>query len=80
VGEIGLDYYRSRNSKNQQEIVFRKFLELACSLDLPVVIHSREAHEDVYNILKEHVPAKKGIIHCFTGDSRKNSSIKKYGS
>jgi TatD DNase family protein len=68
VGEIGLDYYRSRNSKNEQEIVFRKFLEMACSLDLPVVIHSREAHEDVYNILKEHAPAKKGIIHCFTGD------------
>jgi TatD DNase family protein len=41
---------------------------MACSLDLPVVIHSREAHEDVYNILKEHAPAKKGIIHCFTGD------------
>lgn len=68
VGEIGLDYFRSTTSKHDQEAVFRKFLELAVKLDLPVLIHSREAHDDVYEILKTSGPRKKGIIHCFTGN------------
>jgi TatD DNase family protein len=69
VGEIGLDYFRSTTSKREQEEVFRKFLELAAGLDLPVLIHSREAHDDVYEILKSSGPRKKGIIHCFTGNT-----------
>jgi TatD DNase family protein len=68
VGEIGLDYYKSTTPKALQEEVFRKFLGLAKELDLPVLIHSREAHADTYGILREFNINKRGIIHCFTGD------------
>jgi TatD DNase family protein len=67
VGEIGLDYYKSTTPAELQEKVFRKFLEAANELDLPVVIHSREAHQDTYKILREFGIRKRGIIHCFTG-------------
>ena len=68
VGEIGMDYYKSTTPRGLQEKVFRRFLELACELNLPIAVHSREAHEDVLNILKEYELSKKGVIHCFTGD------------
>lgn len=70
VGEIGMDYYKSTTPRELQEKVFRRFLDMAKELDLPVAIHSREAHDDVYNILKEYGLNKKGVIHCFTGDER----------
>jgi TatD DNase family protein len=68
VGEIGLDYLKSTTPKEMQVTVFKKFLELAREFDLPVIIHSREAHADTYGILKEFDIKKRGIIHCFTGD------------
>lgn len=68
VGEIGLDYYKSTTPKELQEKVFRAFLDLAKELDLPVAIHSREAFDDVYKLLKEYGIRKRGVIHCFTGD------------
>ncbi len=69
VGEIGLDYYKNPVPKALQEKVFRAFLGLAKELDLPVAIHSREAHDDVYNIIREYVLNKRGVIHCFSGDA-----------
>jgi TatD DNase family protein len=69
IGEIGLDYFKSMTAKDLQEKVFRKLLGLAKDSGLPVVIHSREAFEDVFKILKEFNLEKRGIIHCFTGDS-----------
>ncbi len=68
VGEIGLDYFKSPNSKESQIEAFEKLLSYASECLLPVIIHSREAHSDVAAILKKHNPPKKGIIHCFTGD------------
>jgi TatD DNase family protein len=68
IGEIGLDYFKSPSSEEQQKKVFKKFLTLAKNNNLPVIIHSREAHMDVYEILKEYDIEKKGVIHCFTGD------------
>lgn len=65
IGEIGLDYYYSKDDKIKQQKVFRMFLELAQEYNLPVVIHSREATLDTINILKEY--NVKGIIHCFSG-------------
>lgn len=67
IGEIGLDYFKSTTPKDVQEKVFRRFMEIAAEARLPVVIHSRDAHEDVLKILKEYRPDKRGIIHCFTG-------------
>ena len=67
VGEIGLDYYWDENpSKEIQLNAFRKQMELASELDIPVIIHDREAHKDTMDIINEF-PKVKGIIHCFSG-------------
>ena len=66
IGEIGLDYYHNDMNKEKQREVFIKQLELAKKYDLPVVIHSRESIQEIYDILKEH-PGIRGVIHCFSG-------------
>ena len=73
IGEIGLDYYyrpktktRLEEFKNLQKKVFVEQLELAEELNLPVIIHSRMAFKDLYEILK--IRKLKGTIHCFTGN------------
>ena len=65
IGEIGLDYYHNDMNKERQKEYFIKQLELAEKHDLPVVIHSRESIQDIYDILKEH--KVRGVIHCFSG-------------
>lgn len=66
VGEIGLDYYYDPGSRASQCEHFARQLELARTLALPVVIHTREADDDTLGLLRE-IPSK-GIIHCFTGN------------
>ncbi|MDO5518668.1 MAG: TatD family hydrolase [Clostridium sp.] len=67
IGEIGLDYYWEENpSKEVQKEVFRKQMNLARELDLPVVIHDRDAHQDTLEIIKEF-PEVTGVVHCFSG-------------
>ena len=67
IGEIGLDYYWNENpDKEIQKDVFRKHMKLAEELNLPVIIHDRDAHEDTLNIIKEF-PNVKGVVHCFSG-------------
>jgi len=73
IGEIGLDFYRNLSPRESQLEAFQKQLDLAGELGLPVVIHCRQAHEEVFDILKAWVkdaPAdvKRGVIHCFSGD------------
>ena len=65
IGEIGLDYYHNDMNKERQREYFIKQIELAEKYDLPVVIHSRESIQEIYDILKEH--KVKGVIHCFSG-------------
>ena len=65
IGEIGLDYYWTKETKEKQQEIFRKQLKIAQDLNLPVVIHSREATQDTINILKEY--KVKGVIHSFSG-------------
>lgn len=65
VGEIGLDYYWDKDNKELQRDLFQKQLDIATRLNLPVVIHSREATQETYDILKEY--NLKGIIHCYSG-------------
>ncbi|HZW82548.1 MAG TPA: TatD family hydrolase [Candidatus Deferrimicrobium sp.] len=67
IGEIGLDYYRDLSPRDIQQQVFERQLQLAIELDLPVIIHNREAHQDVIDRLKEYTPAKGGVFHCFSG-------------
>ena len=67
VGEIGLDYYWPEPDHETQKIWFAKQLELAVEVDLPVVIHSREAAADTMRILKEnHAGRTGGVIHCYS--------------
>ena len=67
IGEIGLDYYWPENPpRDFQQQVFRSQLELALALDLPVIVHDREAHGDSLAIVKEY-PALRGVFHCYSG-------------
>lgn len=66
VGEIGLDYYWDNESHNLQKKWFIRQLELARELDLPVIIHSRDAAEDTMQIMKEYAQGLRGVIHCFS--------------
>lgn len=67
IGEIGLDYYWDENpDRETQKKVFREQMELAKELNLPVIIHDRDAHKDTLDIMKEY-PSVKGIVHCFSG-------------
>ncbi len=84
IGEIGLDYFhikdrikgevdekKTEEIKSKQKEVFIKQFELAQELNLPVIIHSREAHDDLIEIitkLKIHYSKAKGVVHCFDGD------------
>lgn len=68
VGEIGLDYHYNNSPQDVQRSVFEKQLQLACDLDLPVVIHTRDADEDTKSILRNFSSKlkRKGVIHSFT--------------
>lgn len=65
LGEIGLDYYYGNDNKEEQIILFDKQLKLAQKLSVPVVIHTRDAFQDTYDLLKKY--NLKGVIHCFSG-------------
>jgi TatD DNase family protein len=68
IGEIGLDYHWDKSPKDVQQAVFRRQIQLAKRLDLPIIIHNREATEDVVTILEEEGASEVGgIMHCFSG-------------
>jgi TatD DNase family protein len=67
LGEIGLDYHYDHSPREVQREVFARQLVLAKELDLPVVVHSRDAQEDTLHILEES-GVRKGVMHCFSGD------------
>lgn len=65
IGEIGLDYYWHKDNKEKQREVFRKQLEIAERLNVPVVIHSRDSIGETYEILSQY--KVRGVLHCFSG-------------
>lgn len=66
IGEIGIDYYWTKENKDKQIYIFKKQLELAEKYNLPVIVHARDAVQDVYdNIKKSNV--RKGSMHCYSG-------------
>jgi TatD DNase family protein len=69
VGEIGLDYYRKFGDKKSQIELFINQLDLAAKLDLPVIIHNRDAGRDVLDILRDRLPPKGGVLHCYSEDA-----------
>ena len=79
IGEISLDYYWEENPpKEFQQEVFRRQIELAVSLDKPVIIHDREAHGDCLAIVTEY-PALRGVFHCFSGSAEMAQELLKRG-
>ena len=64
IGEIGLDYHWGKNNKDLQKEIFIKQIEIANELDLPIAIHTRDAHIDTIDILKNHKCKNTGIFHC----------------
>ena len=79
IGEIGLDYYWAENPPREfQQQVFRRQLELALELDMPVIIHDREAHGDSLAIVKEY-PGLRGVFHCFSGIPEMAAELLKRG-
>lgn len=70
IGEMGLDYHWDKSPKDIQKEVFRKQIALAKEVNLPIIIHNRDATEDVVTILKEEGAEEVGgIMHCFTGSA-----------
>lgn len=67
IGEIGLDYYRNLSPKAIQKRAFETQLSLAQELNLPIVIHDREAHDEILQVLLRFEGKIKGILHCFSG-------------
>lgn len=66
IGEIGLDYYHNKENKNKQQDLFIKQIEIAKKYHKPIVIHSREAILDTYNILKDNGIKGNAVIHCYS--------------
>ena len=79
VGEIGLDYYWEDNPpKEFQQMVFRRQIELALELNLPVIVHDREAHGDSLAVVLDY-PALRGVFHCFSGSPELAQELLKRG-
>ncbi len=78
IGEIGLDYYWTTETKKMQQRILGEQIDLARELGLPVVIHDREAHADTLRILKEHkVYECGGVLHCYSGSAEMAEQIVK---
>lgn len=82
LGEIGLDYYYEDYDREVQKSAFIKQLDLAVELEMPVIVHSRDAWQDTVNILKEYAPKlKKGfLMHCYSGSKEIAEILLKLGA
>ena len=78
IGEIGLDYYWDVSRKEEQKEIFAAQLALACELDLPVIVHDREAHGDCLEIVSRF-PAARGVFHCFSGSAETAEELLRHG-
>lgn len=80
VGEIGMDLYWDKTFINEQKMAFRTQISWAKELNLPIVIHAREAFEEIFEIIDEENDERlTGVFHCFTGDLLQAKKILNYG-
>jgi len=77
IGEIGFDYHYNHSTPDEQRVCFIRLLELAKELDMPVVIHNREAHADTMELLRKYRP--KGVVHCYSGSVEMADELIKMG-
>lgn len=77
VGEIGLDYYHTKDNKDEQKILFEKMLDLAEKHDLPVIVHSRKSLQDTFDMLKKYNVV--GSMHCYQGSAEMAKEFVKLG-
>lgn len=78
IGEIGLDYYWDKNHTELQKRMFRAQIELALELELPIIVHDREAHGDCFSIVCDY-PALRGVFHCYSGSAEMAKELLKHG-
>lgn len=77
IGEIGLDYHYDFSPRDIQKEIFEKQLILANELNLPVIVHDRESHQDALELLKKYKP--KGVVHCFSGSAETAREVLELG-
>jgi len=80
IGEVGLDYYRNLSPREAQLVAFRDQVQLASDLDKPVIIHTRDAFADVYEIVGEADLGEKAVLHCWTGGPRWTKRFRELGA
>lgn len=78
IGEIGLDYYWDKEHVELQKTMFRAQIELALALDLPIIVHDREAHGDCLAVVSEY-PGLRGVFHCYSGSAEMAKVLLKQG-
>ena len=78
IGEVGLDYYWDAEHKEEQKELFDRQLALAVELDLPVIVHDREAHADCLELVSA-CPAARGVFHCFSGSAEMAQELLRRG-
>ena len=77
IGECGLDYFYNHSERETQLLVFSEQIKLAVELEKPLIIHTRDAWDDTFNLLREHGQGKvRGVFHCFTGGPEVIPTIK----
>lgn len=77
IGEIGLDYHYDFSPRDVQQKIFERHLAFAVDMDMPVIIHDREAHADTLALLQKYRP--KGVVHCYSGSAEMAKELLKLG-
>ena len=79
IGEIGLDYFKSEAAPDVQKKIFKRMLQIARSHKLPVIVHSRNAFDDTYEILRAESKDLRGVMHCFSYDEAAFKKLRDIG-
>lgn len=80
IGEVGLDFYHNLSARDVQRKMLRMFLDWSLTKDYPLIIHTREANEDILNIIREKSRSGwRGVFHCFSGDAKMAEQVLEMG-
>jgi len=79
IGEIGLDYYHDLSPRDTQRTVFVRQLDVARQMKMPIIIHDRDAHKDIMDIIRSEAKGLSGVLHCFSGSLEMAREVIKLG-